>query len=248
MTGPSLRAWKPRPGRSRTAAEAEQDRAAGGPYRRAVRLSGGDTSRATIVLRPAIGADEVRAYVRWRVGGRTVERSLGPVIGGTRKSNLAAGWALARGRGLVHDEETPPDSWAASPEVRASMRGNRGRDTRPERHLRAVLHAHGLRYRVSTRPLPGLRRTADVVFPKARVAVFVDGCYWHGCPEHHRPATKNSSFWQAKIADNRRRDEETNRALAEEGWAVIRCWEHDEPEEVAERVMSAVANQGRGES
>jgi DNA mismatch endonuclease (patch repair protein) len=141
---------------------------------------------------------------------------------------------------LVHDEALPPESWASSPEVRAAMRGNRGRDTAPERRLRALLHARGLRYRVSARPLPGLRRTADVVFPRARIAVFVDGCYWHGCPEHHRPAATNSEFWRTKIADNKRRDAETNRMLADQGWTVIRCWEHEEPSSVAERVVSAV--------
>lgn len=117
------------------------------------------------------------------------------------------------------------------------MRGNRGRDTAPERKLRVLLHQRGLRYRVSSRPLPNLRRTADIVFPRAQVAVFVDGCYWHGCPEHHRPATKNSAFWRAKIADNQRRDAETNQALADQGWTVVRCWEHEDPESVAERVV-----------
>jgi DNA mismatch endonuclease (patch repair protein) len=72
------------------------------------------------------------------------------------------------------------------------------------------------------------------------VAVFVDGCYWHGCPDHYRPATKHSDFWAAKIADNRTRDAETNRVLAEEGWTVIRCWEHEEPAASAGRVIEAI--------
>ncbi|MFF5991929.1 very short patch repair endonuclease [Prauserella flavalba] len=122
------------------------------------------------------------------------------------------------------------------------MRGNRGRDTEPERRLRALLHARGLRYRVSARPLPNLRRTADIVFPKARVAVFVDGCYWHGCPQHHRPATKNSNFWRTKIAENKRRDAETNRALAAEAWTVLRFWEHEDALTVAESVIEVINN------
>ncbi|MET8322906.1 very short patch repair endonuclease [Micromonospora sp. NPDC005189] len=118
------------------------------------------------------------------------------------------------------------------------MRGNRARDTRPERRLRSLLHARGLRYRVSSRPVPNLRRTADIVFRKARLAVFVDGCYWHGCPEHYRPATTNPRFWQTKIGDNKRRDVETSRVLADQGWTVFRCWEHEDPVTVADRITS----------
>jgi DNA mismatch endonuclease (patch repair protein) len=74
------------------------------------------------------------------------------------------------------------ESWASSDGVRASMRANRGRDTNPEVALRSAVHALGLRYRVAWRPIKGLRRTADLVFPTERVAVFLDGCFWHGCP------------------------------------------------------------------
>jgi DNA mismatch endonuclease (patch repair protein) len=109
--------------------------------------------------------------------------------------------------------------------------------------LRTLLHTRGLRYRVSIRPLPSLRRTADIVFPRARVAVFVDGCYWHGCPEHHRPATTNSEFWRTKIADNKRRDAETNHALADQGWTVIRCWEHEDPTSVADRIVDVLGDE-----
>ncbi|MFD3464160.1 very short patch repair endonuclease [Nocardia fluminea] len=120
------------------------------------------------------------------------------------------------------------------------MRANRSRDTSPELQLRALLFEHGLRYRVSVRPISELRRTADIVFPRARVAVFVDGCFWHGCPDHYRPSTKNSEFWATKIDSNRLRDEDTNRALTEAGWTVIRCWEHEDPEVSAERVIDAL--------
>jgi DNA mismatch endonuclease (patch repair protein) len=98
----------------------------------------------------------------------------------------------------------------------------------------------GLRYRVSTRPLPDFRRTADVVFPRARVAVFVDGCFWHGCSEHHRPATKRAEFWADKIAGNRTRDAETTATLEEHDWKVMRFWEHEDPLKVAEVVSHAV--------
>jgi DNA mismatch endonuclease (patch repair protein) len=189
----------------------------------------------------------VRAHLRWRADGRSVSKSLGTVGHPTRLANLVEGWDLARSRGLVHDETLPPESWASSPEVRASMRGNRGRDTEPERHLRALLYARGLRYRVSIRPLPSLRRTADIVFPKARIAVFVDGCYWHGCPEHHRPATKNAEFWLTKINDNKRRDAETNRALADQGWTVVRCWEHEDPLAVADHVFNVLGDKTKNQ-
>ena len=120
------------------------------------------------------------------------------------------------------------------------MRGNKGRDTRPEMALRSAVHALGLRYRVGIRPLPGLRRTADMVFPRARVAVFLDGCFWHGCPDHCRPARRNAAFWQDKIAGNVARDADTDARLREAGWSVIRVWEHEPPAEAARRIRAAV--------
>jgi DNA mismatch endonuclease, patch repair protein len=240
---PTTRAWKPRSGRSKAVIDAEQDKAAGGRHRRAVRLRNGATTRGSITLQPTARGNSVHAYLRWRADGRTVSKALGPVPHLTRSANLVHGWELARAGGLVHDEELPDESWASSSGVRASMRGNRGRDTGPERRLRTLLHSHGLRYRVSTRPLPLLRRSADIVFHRARVAVFVDGCYWHGCPEHYRPAKKHSDFWAAKITDNKRRDAETNQALTEAGWIVIRCWEHEDPGVAAARVIEALNSQ-----
>lgn len=134
----------------------------------------------------------------------------------------------------------PADSWASSPGARASMRSNRGRDTRPELALRSAVHALGLRYRVSAPPLPGCRRTADLVFPSAKVAVFLDGCFWHGCPEHHTVAVTNASFWAEKVATNRRRDRDTDQRLAEAGWLGVRIWEHDEPTAAAQRIRNIV--------
>jgi len=126
------------------------------------------------------------------------------------------------------------------------MRGNKGRDTRPEMALRSAVHALGLRYRVGVRPLPGLRRTADLVFPRARVAVFLDGCFWHGCPEHCRPASRNAAFWEAKIAGNAARDADTDARLREAGWHVVRVWEHEPPAEAARRVRAAVRGEAGG--
>ena len=92
------------------------------------------------------------------------------------------------------------ESWAVSAAVRANMQANRGRDTRPELALRSELFGRGLRYRVNRKPLPTLRRTADIVFSSARVAVFVDGCFWHGCPEHHTVSKTNPVFWAQKYS------------------------------------------------
>ncbi|MCK9871105.1 very short patch repair endonuclease [Nocardiopsis dassonvillei] len=125
------------------------------------------------------------------------------------------------------------------------MLGNRSKDTRPEIRLRSILHRRGLRYRVAIRPIPSLRRTADIVFTRARVAVFVDGCYWHGCPDHYRPSKRNIEFWKEKIEKNRSRDEETNRKLTQSGWTVIRIWEHEELESAANRVLEAVEDTRR---
>ncbi|MGW4112637.1 very short patch repair endonuclease [Actinosynnema sp. NPDC004786] len=203
-------------------------------------LDSGRTTRGTVVLRMSEASGIIRAHLRWRDHDRTISRSLGAVEHRMRSANLAEGWERARALGLVRDEALPDESWASSREVRASMRGNRGRDTTPELRLRAALHAHGLRYRVSVRPLPELRRTADVVFTRERLAVFVDGCFWHGCPEHYRPAKKNSEFWGTKILDNQRRDAETNQALIERGWTVIRCWEHEDTDAIVNQVVTAL--------
>jgi DNA mismatch endonuclease, patch repair protein len=102
------------------------------------------------------------------------------------------------------------------------------------------VHARGLRYRVSTRPLKGLRRTADLVFQRARVAVFLDGCFWHGCPEHHTVARTNAGFWADKVARNRERDRDTDRRLLDAGWISLRFWEHVDIDEAADRVEHVV--------
>jgi DNA mismatch endonuclease, patch repair protein len=120
------------------------------------------------------------------------------------------------------------------------MQANRSRDTHPEMALRRAVHALGLRYRVATRPLPGVRRTADLVFSGPKVAVFLDGCFWHGCPEHHTVAVRNASFWAEKVEKNRARDIDTDRRLREAGWEPVRIWEHEDPQEAAQQVLQIV--------
>jgi len=134
----------------------------------------------------------------------------------------------------------PRESWAATPAVRMRMQGNRGRDSKPELALRRAVHGLGLRYRVAARPLPHLRRTADMVFTRRKVAVFLDGCFWHGCPTHQSKVSTNSKYWTDKILRNQERDTETNIALMRSGWQVIRVWEHVDPHSAALRIASVV--------
>ncbi|WP_328431510.1 very short patch repair endonuclease [Streptomyces sp. NBC_00453] len=134
-------------------------------------------------------------------------------------------------------------SWASSDEVRARMQRTPRRDTRPELALRRAIHARGLRYRVSIRPLPHLRRTADLVFTRAKVAVFLDGCFWHGCPKHYCASVTNSDYWARKISKNKERDADTDRQLVDAGWTVVRVWEHEDPIVAAEHVAERVRQQ-----
>jgi DNA mismatch endonuclease (patch repair protein) len=116
------------------------------------------------------------------------------------------------------------------------MQGNRKRDTRPELALRSELHRRGLRYRIDARPVEGLRCRADIVFRRQKVAIFVDGCFWHGCPEHGTSPQTNASYWSAKIARNVERDRLNEAKLSDAGWVVIRVWEHELPTDAASRI------------
>jgi DNA mismatch endonuclease (patch repair protein) len=114
------------------------------------------------------------------------------------------------------------------------------RDTAPELALRRALHRRGLRYRVGIRPIAELRGSADVVFTAARVAVYVDGCFWHMCPQHGTMPANNAEWWKAKLEGNRARDRRTDDLLERHGWRVVRVWEHEEPEEAAGRIATLV--------
>lgn len=121
------------------------------------------------------------------------------------------------------------------------MQMQRTRNTAPEMKVRRLLHANGLRYRVDALVLDGLRRRADIVFTRVRVAVFVDGCFWHGCELHGNPRPRsNDWYWPEKIARNRERDIDTDRRLRAAGWEVVRAWEHEAAEEIAARVTTLV--------
>jgi len=119
------------------------------------------------------------------------------------------------------------------------MQANRGRDTTPELRLRSALHGHGLRF-YKNRRINGVRAEIDVVFPRIRLAVFVDGCYWHGCPDHGTFPVRNAVWWRGKLEGNHIRDRATDERLAAAGWTVMRIWEHDDVESAAARVESLV--------
>jgi DNA mismatch endonuclease (patch repair protein) len=124
----------------------------------------------------------------------------------------------------------------------ARMSRQARRDTKPELELRRRLHRLGYRYRVN-HPLPGLpRRRADLSFTARRVAVFVDGCFWHGCPEHGTSPRNNGAWWAEKLQRNIERDQETNGVLERSGWLVVRIWEHENPDDAVRVVVEALTN------
>ncbi len=126
------------------------------------------------------------------------------------------------------------------------MRRQRRRDTVPEIALRRELQRRGRRFHVDRAPLPGLRRRADLVFPRLRVAVFVDGCFWHACPEHTTAPRANAAWWSTKLAANVARDRDTDRRLVEAGWTVVRVWEHLSPDAAADVVDATLEQRRRG--
>ena len=129
----------------------------------------------------------------------------------------------------------------SSEEARGRMKANRRRDTAPEMAIRRELHRLGLRFRVDLPLSPtGVRRRADIVFPRARVVVFVDGCFWHSCPIHATSSKSNAVFWAEKLATNVARDTDTDHRLRQSGWTVVRVWEHEFPPAAAQRVALLV--------
>lgn len=129
---------------------------------------------------------------------------------------------------------------ASSPDALERMQAQRRKDTRAERAIRSALHRRGFRYRLEW-PVPGRRRRIDIAFPSIALAVFVDGCFWHGCPEHATWPKANAEWWREKIEANRVRDADTNARLEAAGWRVIRVWEHEDPDEVAALIAAEVS-------
>lgn len=132
-----------------------------------------------------------------------------------------------------------PERIQPSAAVSAKFAALRSADTLPELRLRRLLHRRGLRYRVQYK-VPGLpRRRVDIAFTRARLVVMVDGCFWHGCPQHGPTPKTNTLWWMDKFAKNQARDRDTNVRLAELGWTVLRVWEHIPVEEAAELTEKA---------
>ncbi|MFC9833204.1 very short patch repair endonuclease [Rhodococcus sp. NPDC127530] len=129
---------------------------------------------------------------------------------------------------------------ATDPATSARMRAQRRRDTAPELALRRELHRRGVRYYVDRAPMKGVRRRADLVFPRRKVAVYVDGCFWHSCPQHATFPKNNAQWWAEKLAGNVTRDRDTDTRLTDAGWTVVRIWEHENPVVAADRVQEAL--------
>jgi DNA mismatch endonuclease (patch repair protein) len=150
----------------------------------------------------------------------------------------------ARGRILALVKSKPPAAVQPippSPAKSTEMSRLGRRDTAPELALRSELHRRGYRFRVDRSPLPGLRTRADLLFGPLRVAVYVDGCFWHSCPEHGTRPKTNCDFWDKKLKRNHERDIATDRVLREAGWEVVRIWEHEDPISAADKVVKALS-------
>jgi DNA mismatch endonuclease, patch repair protein len=122
------------------------------------------------------------------------------------------------------------------------------RDTGPEVALRSELHRRGLRFRIDRAPVKGIRSRADILFRRGRLAVYVDGCFWHRCPEHGTMPKANRDYWEPKLARNVERDAETTAALEEAGWTVLRFYEHVPPAEAADEVEATLTRLRAGEA
>jgi len=130
---------------------------------------------------------------------------------------------------------------ASSALVRSRMRNQRRRDTQPELAVRRILHSRGIRYRVDTRPESDLRCKADLVWKGLHLVIFIDGCFWHGCPTHATRPKANQDWWAKKLDGNMERDRRADAELGARGWKVLRFWEHERPEEVADVICGQLA-------
>jgi DNA mismatch endonuclease, patch repair protein len=144
-------------------------------------------------------------------------------------------------RGPEESGEPHPRSPATDPAVSRRMRATRRRDTSAEMRIRSALHRRGWRYRVDRRVEPDVRGRPDLAFTRERVAVFIDGCFWHGCPDHFSKPRTRTAWWSEKISQNRVRDRRTTVALEERGWTVLRIWEHSPTAEAVEQIEAALS-------
>lgn len=136
---------------------------------------------------------------------------------------------------------------ASSESVRERMRRQKGRNTKPELLIRSELHRRGLRYRVDYRAVADSRSRVDIAFTRQRLAVFVDGCFWHSCPEHGSEPASNAEWWRDKLGANVHRDRRVDCELESAGWRVLRIWEHESVSVAVERILSALTSGTRSE-
>lgn len=141
---------------------------------------------------------------------------------------------------MARQDPSSPRPVPKNPATASRMSRQAREGTGPEVELRRQLHRRGLRYRLNAKAEPTLRTKPDIVFRKARVAVFVDGCFWHSCPEHSTAPQHNGAWWHDKLARNVERDRRQDKALKAAGWEVIRVWEHEDSALAAERVARVV--------
>lgn len=159
----------------------------------------------------------------------------------TRLAGIGLGILMSES-GDLRADQPKDDSWAASPGVRRSMQSNTRTDTKPEIRLRSALHRTGLRFRKDhpIRVDSGRQIKVDIAFPASRLAVLVDGCFWHRCPQHATDPKINVELWRKKFDRNVMRDDISNHALALAGWQVLRIWEHEPVERAAAMVWEAL--------
>lgn len=134
-----------------------------------------------------------------------------------------------------------PTIQPSSPEASRRMAKVRQKGTEAEIALRRELYWRGLRYRIDFEVMQKPRRVSDIAFPRLKIAIFVDGCFWHGCPEHASWPKQNAEFWKQKIETNRLRDANTNERLRSIGWTVLRFWEHESPIKAADTIVRLIA-------
>lgn len=162
------------------------------------------------------------------------------------QTTIGTGNAIGPSRRTARRERQLSLRPPTDPSVSDRMRRVGRRGTPAELALQSELRDLPCRYVVDSAPLPGERRRADLVFVRERVAVFVDGCFWHGCPRHVSRPRRNAAWWRAKIASNAARDRSTTRLLRRSGWSVVRAWAHEDAGHAAGRVRRALLRRGAG--
>lgn len=175
---------------------------------------------------------------------RQVGNAVPPLMARVLAAKLADALRAEDARPTISEGSTQATPSASSLAIARKMSSQRKHDTKPEESVRKRLWARGVRYRKQY-PVPDMpRRSIDVALPGAKVAVFVHGCFWHGCPEHWRPTKSNTKWWADKIDRNRQRDVETRKHLESLGWLVVVVWEHEDPDAAADRIVGLIAANG----